>query len=134
MTRDNRRQTEGGFALVNAIFVLVVLAALGAYMVTISGVQSRTPLFGLQGQRAYHAARSGLDWGIARSISTGSCAAGDFTVEGFTITVACQSDSFNESGTPYNVYRLSSFARQGTYGSADYVSRRLEAKVTDVAH
>ncbi len=93
------------------------------YMVTLSGVQQRTSLFALQGARAYQAAQGGIEWGLYRVLQASSCAATtSFVVDGFTVEVGCQA-------LPNNVYRITSKAESGTYGSGDYVSRRLEAKV-----
>jgi MSHA biogenesis protein MshP len=110
---------EAGFALVNAVFLLVVLAFLGVVMVTLSGVQSRTPVFALQGARAYHAARSGIEWGVAKiPACNGSADNG-----GFTVAVTCTNPA-------PGIYVLSSTATQGSYGSIDFVSRTVQAKVT----
>lgn len=122
---------QGGFALVGAIFLLVVLAALGTFMVTMGGVQSRTTLLALQGVRAYHAARSGIEWGVYEDIAGGACSSGTFAVGSFTVTVSCSEDSYTEGTSSYKVYRIVSLAEYGSYGSLDYVSRRIEAKVTD---
>ena len=53
-----------GFALVSAIFLLVVLAALGAYMMDFSSVQHSTSTQDVNGTRAYQAARAGMEWGV----------------------------------------------------------------------
>ena len=84
-TRD-RLQNQGGFALVSAIFILVVLGAMGAFMLTISGVQSRTAIFAIRGAQAYHAAHSGVEWGIYTVVNSG-CSNTSLTVEGFTVAV-----------------------------------------------
>jgi MSHA biogenesis protein MshP len=121
--------SQKGFSLITAIFILLVLAVLGGFMVTMSGVQSRTTLWALQGARAYHAARSGLEWGIAQSLP-GPCAADTFSVDDFTVTVTCTLETFEEGGQTYNVYRITSLAEWGAYGGDDYVSRQLQARVT----
>ncbi len=62
----HRRLAHRGFALASAIFILVVLAAL-AVGITLLTTQSETGVAqDLRGSRAYHAARSGLDWGAYR--------------------------------------------------------------------
>jgi len=53
-----------GFALVSAIFILVVLAALGAFIVNISTSQQIGSALDVQGVRAYQAARAGIEWGL----------------------------------------------------------------------
>lgn len=130
MSMMTRHRNQQGYTLVNALFILVVLAALGAFMVTMSGVQSRTPVLALQGARAYQAAQAGIEWGIAQS-AAGVCAANStFVVEGFAVTVACTAVPVSEGTTIYSVYEISARAEMGSYGSPEYVSRRIEARVT----
>ena len=57
----NRR--EGGFALVLALFLIVSLAAIGVYLLTITNAQVAAGVQDEQGARAYQAARTGIDWG-----------------------------------------------------------------------
>lgn len=122
-------KNDRGFTLVQAIFILVVLALLGVAMMRLIGVQSSTSVFALQGARAYQAARSGLEWGAARARTGNSCN-GVMTVENFTVNVTCSSQSFTEGSIgPYDVYRISAIATFGNYGLPDYVSRRAEMKV-----
>lgn len=119
MTQFVTTRHSAGFALIHAIFLLVVLAFLGVTMVTLSGVQSRTPLFALQGARAYQAARSGIEWGIAKiPACTGSA-----DNSGYTVAVTCTNP------TP-GVYVIISTATMGSYGSQSFVSRTVQAKVT----
>ena len=55
---------QRGFAAIAAIFLVVVLAALGGFMLTFSNTQQLTSAQDVQGSRAYWAARAGLEWGI----------------------------------------------------------------------
>lgn len=120
-------KNNNGFTLVQAIFILVVLALLGSAMVRLSGVQSSTSLFALQGARAYQAARSGLEWGAARAAG-GGCN-GTMMIEGFSVITDCSSSSFVEGTISTTVYLIDSRAEFGSYGSPGYVSRRLELKL-----
>ena len=61
---------QSGFSLVTAIFLLVILASLGAFIVTISGVQQTSSALDVQGSRAYQAARSGIEWGTYQVLQT----------------------------------------------------------------
>jgi MSHA biogenesis protein MshP len=89
-----------GFSLISAIFLLVVLAALGVAMVSISSVQHQSATLDIQGVRAYQAARAGLEWGIYQRLRNGNCAAtsnvampGGTSLSDFTVTVTCTADS-----------------------------------------
>ena len=84
-----------GFAILSAIFILVVLAALGAFILNISAGQQIGSALDVQGVRAYQAARAGIEWGLYRQLQAGSCAAPTnfvppaATLSGFTVSVAC---------------------------------------------
>jgi len=127
------KRSHAGFALVTAIFLLVVLATLGVFMVTLSGTHQAGSMQSLIATRVYFAARAGLDWGIQQAIAAGSCAGGSPAVDGsgltgVTVTVTCTSTAH----TGGNVYFLTSTAESGTYGALDYARRRIEATVTNI--
>lgn len=126
-------RNQRGMSLVTAIFILVVLSAIGGYMVLMAGVQSQTTVMALQGARAYHAARSGLEWGTFQALkSPPSCNPSTILNVGeFTVGLQCQAQGpIPEGGQSYFVYQLTSTAEWGTYGNGDYVSRQLRARVT----
>lgn len=129
MTRAPRHQA--GFALVSAIFLIVVLAALGAFMVTIGGVQHTTTSQAVLAARAYFGAKAGLDWGIHQVIPAGVCPVpASFSpagagLNGITVNVNCTSPAAN-------VFYIQSTAQFGTFGTADFAQRRLEATVTNL--
>lgn len=122
-------KNDRGFTLVQAVFIIAVLALLGMAMMRLTSVQSSTGTLALQGARAYQAARSGLEWGAARAAAGNSCD-GTMSVGNFTVNVSCTSEQFTEGPIgPYNVYRINAAATYGSYGSPDYISRRAEMKV-----
>lgn len=57
------RPESAGFALPSAIFLLVVLAGLAAFMLTVFTASQTAQTQDLNGVRAYQAARAGLEWG-----------------------------------------------------------------------
>jgi MSHA biogenesis protein MshP len=103
-----------GFVLPAAIFLLVVLAALGAAIVTVSTTQQIGSALDVQGTRAYQAARAGIEWGLYRQLQASSCAATSSfvptasTLAGFTVTVKCLATLDTHSGP--TVYSLTSTA------------------------
>jgi MSHA biogenesis protein MshP len=128
----NRPSTfQRGFAAVAAVFLVVGLAALGAFMVSFSNTQHLTSAQDVQGSRAYWAARAGLGWGLA-SLTANSAACpvppAPFVVEGFTVVVTCTSTTYSDAGVDNVViYRLVSRANQGTGVGA--VERSVAASV-----
>ncbi len=128
--------TQRGFALVAALFLLVVLALLGVVAVRVAGVQQQTVNLALMAARAYHAAQSGVEWAAYQALVNGSCTSATLGlteggVAGFSVDVACTSTTHGEGASVTTVYALEAFAHAGVYGAPDYVSRRLRATVTD---
>jgi len=139
---------QRGFSLVTAIFLLVVLAALGAYMVTIGGTNRASSTAALQGARAFQAARSGIDWSIytittaadqatARTNCDNIIDANTFTLNvaglgGFTVNTNCGWTGHDQQGNDnVTVYTLTSTATSGVaYGNLDFVQRRITATIS----
>lgn len=138
---------ERGFALVAAIFIIVVLALLGIMMVTIGSMQRATATTATQGTRAYYAARTGIEWGTYEALNNivPTCGAAPSTpttntlnlavsgLNGFTVQVVCSYTPHQEHGAQYNVYAISSTASSGNFGDADFVLRTLNTTVTDAS-
>jgi MSHA biogenesis protein MshP len=128
-----RRQQ--GFTIISAVFLIVILALLGAMMVSMSTSQQVGSARDLIGSRAYFAAKTGIEWGAYQVLQAGSCNASTAlppaTLANFTVTVTCaRSGPFDEAGTTVNVYQLNSTATTGTPGAADYAERQLQAVVS----
>ena len=128
-----------GFAIVSAIFILVVLAALGAFILNVSTNQQIGSALDVQGVRAYQAARAGIEWGLYQVQSTAaynfsygtpatvvgaanpnlrSCAnantgASPMTIFGFSVSVTCTATTDGSTGGP-TVYSITSTACSDT--------------------
>jgi len=127
---------QRGFALVVAIFLIVVLASLGVFIVRVSGVQHQTVNVALLGARAFEAAVAGMEWGAFQALDSASCTTTTLNLtegglDGFDVDVTCSSSVHTEAGNAYNLYLIDVEARNGVYGTPDYVSRRMQARVTD---
>lgn len=130
-----RHFSQHGFAAIAAIFLLVMLAALGAFMVTFSNTQQLTSAQDLQGTRAYWAARAGLEWGIVNSGTAASATAADcsaapttLSIEGFSVAVHCPRSAYVD-GDSLNVFQIKAVASMGTAGSVGYIERSVSASV-----
>ena len=149
-----RQKTERGFAVISAIFILVVLAALGAFIMSISSNQQIGSALDIQGVRAYQAARSGVEWGLFQVNSTPAYNFGytspdpntracpvspaNFTptaptLSGFTITVTCVATLGTNNGpTTFQVLSVACNQPSGgtcpntTTPGSNYVERRLD--------
>ena len=132
-SRDRRtsRGADRGFALLPALFLIVVLASLAAFGVRIYTASQQTVVLAVQGARALAAARAGIEWGAARALG-GACADDvlgltEGSLDGFEVTVTCAQHDHTEAGATVRVYALEAVARAGDYGQADFVSRRVRA-------
>lgn len=109
-----------GFALILAVFLIVSLAAIGAYLLTVSNVQLETAVMDEQGARAYQAARAGVEWGAYQvlrnpggafaSACDGGSSSQSFPVPGipsFRSSVGCTSPGVEtEEGAAVRTYRI----------------------------
>ena len=107
---------QRGFSLVPALFLMIVLAALGAVAVRLLAVSQQTTVLAVQGTRAYAAARAGVDYAIYDALLSGNCGSQSLVLSeaglaGFSVDTNCA----------------------GAYGSPDYVSRRIRTTVTDAS-
>lgn len=134
---------QSGFSIITAIFLIVILAALGAFAVSMFRVQQTTAAFDELGSRGFQAAQAGIEWGAWQVLRNGgACAAstslalpGSLSV--FTVTVGCASTVHTEAGNPVNIYQLTSTAcNQPAAGACpnpapgpDYVERQVQAVV-----
>lgn len=125
-----RHPLQRGFAAIAAIFLIVVLAALGAFMVTFSNTQHLTSAQDMQGSRAYWAARAGLEWGIVSAVSSCSASPTSLTIDVFTVTVTCAQSTYSDSDT-VNMFSITSVANAtgASVGSVGYIERSVSASV-----
>jgi len=111
MNRSLRRVR--GFALILALFLIVSLATIGAYLLTVSNVQVETGIMDEQGARAYQVLQN-----PGGAFVTGNCVAGTggaaqdvapAPLNPFHAQVTCQVfGPETEAGTPVRSYRITS--------------------------
>jgi MSHA biogenesis protein MshP len=152
-----RPDRQKGFSLVAAVFLLVVLALMGALIAKVSGMQQAGGQLDLLGVRAYQSARAGMEWAAHQVVDPGntlnpatcspvvmpSCPASPTNLpalggalSGFTVTVECTMEAgwnTTESNRNVRVFKVVATAcNQGASCPHDsptsgYVERRLEA-------
>jgi MSHA biogenesis protein MshP len=151
-----RPETQRGFSLVAAIFLLVVLALLGALIASVTGMQQASGQLDLLGVRAYHAARAGMEWGAHQVLdpnnAEAACAIKNCptspthlnslggSLSGFTVTVSCSvAADTTEVNRNLKVFNLVATAcnQPAADGSCPatsplngYVSRQVQATVS----
>ncbi len=130
------RISQRGISLVPALFLLIVLAALGIVIVKLGAVQQQTVVLSMQSARAYAAARAGVEWAAYQALVNGSCGGASLALSeggltGFNVDTTCASSVHSEGPNTVTVYVIDAFAYAGAYGTPDYVSRRVRSTVTD---
>lgn len=128
-----------GFAIATALFLVVILAMLGAFMVSMSNTEHSTSAQDVRGSQAYRAARMGMEWAVAKICNGAGCAtpltacpAASTTMSaapnGFTVTVDCTMNSYNEAGTTRYIFWVTSTATSsGSAGGLGFLERQFSA-------
>lgn len=127
-------RNQHGFAAIAAIFLVVVLAALGGFMLTFSNTQQLTAAQDIQGSRAYWAARAGLEWALVAipatpTLCANPVAAPPSPIDGFTISVRCFESTYTDGVATVIIDRFESVASTGTVGSLGFIERSVSASM-----
>ena len=141
---------QRGFSLPTAIFLLVILAMLGAFVVSVTGFQQMSSQLDLQGARALQAARAGVEWGayqvlrganVPPPVPPAPCfAATNLTfagtsMSGFTTTVTCTRTPHSELTATVYMDQITAVACNQTPcpnaapTSADYIERQITTTI-----
>lgn len=146
--KNTQRKNHPGFSLTAVIFIITVLTLIGTYMLRLVATSNSTTLYGMQGIRAYYAARSGLEWGsrtVVNNCGGVSCTTGctganpvnttltltQGGVNGFSVAMVCTAVSVTTDGVAYTMYTLTATASRGTLGSGNYTARTLVQMITN---
>lgn len=148
---------QHGFSIVSAIFLITVMAIIGAYMLRISATQHTVTALSIEGVRAHFAARSAMEWALAAAtrsqadhdaLCSTAAALTSFTfstgtLKGFQAGVRCNDSlnpaapcnnpgtkygGFQEGPGCYEVDRIDVIVSKGA--GADYVSRSLRTTIS----
>lgn len=122
---------ENGSALIAALFLIVVVAALGAFAVRLGSDQQQTANLQLQQYRATAAANAGLEiWAYRASTASAAglaCLAAPAptivaVVGDFNVSVSCVRFGTGGAAIVYNV-TAEATTRTAAFGSPDFVRR-----------
>lgn len=115
------KTAQRGFSIVTAVFLVVILALLGVFIVSITGLQQSSQALDVQGVRAYQAARTGIEWGAYRVLDPNNALAAALpacpaspthltglagSLSAFTVTVTCSSTDTTEGNRNIRVFQL----------------------------
>jgi MSHA biogenesis protein MshP len=125
-----------GFALIPALFLIVVLGALAVVAIRVGTGQQQAVTMSLLQARALSAAQTGIEWGAYRALS-GSCVASttltltEAALNGFSVIVTCAAVTFSTGAATNTSYVLNSAATAGLYGQPGYVRRVVSGTYTN---
>jgi MSHA biogenesis protein MshP len=129
---------QGGFSLIMAIFLIVVLSGIAVFIGRVSTMQHQGSTLDEEGAMAYQSARAGIEWGVYQAIVGSSCVASSpFTLPlaiatgtvNYTVTVGCTSTAATEGSTTINIYQITATANNASAGNF-HVERQLTATIS----
>jgi MSHA biogenesis protein MshP len=118
-----------GFALIPALFLIVVLGLLAVIAIRVGTGQQQAVTMSLEESRALAAAQAGIEWGAYQSLNAGSCQPSttlnlaEASLAGFTVVVTCAATPFANGAATATSYVLQATATTGIYGQPGYVRR-----------
>lgn len=124
---------QRGFALIGALFVLVVLAALGAFAVRINMTQQHDADLDLQQLRAEAALNSGVEYAATRLLAPGANCGNlaNLNVSGYAVAFnACARVQYVVNSATVNVYTVTLTSARGVYGTPEFVARTATVRVS----
>jgi MSHA biogenesis protein MshP len=127
---------QSGFALVPALFLIVVLGALAVVAIRVGTGQQQTVTMSLLQARALSAAQTGIEWGAYKALNGGCVASSTLTLteaslNGFSVIVTCAAVTFSTGAATNTSYVLNSAATSGLYGQPGYVRRVVSGTYTN---
>jgi MSHA biogenesis protein MshP len=144
VTRPPLRQRQHGVSIIAAIFLLLLFAALAAFMVSLTSTANITSAQDVQGVRAYQAAQAGVEWGLFQLDPndnakidpppiTLNCPASTPlpNIPGFSVVVTCTSyGPYDEGSSKVMVFRIVATASvPGAAAPPAAAEREAEARV-----
>jgi MSHA biogenesis protein MshP len=132
--------------MITAIVILVILAGLGAFVMSVTGMQGGSEALDVGGSRAFLAARAGIEWGIAQvtdpkntnanlalptPLPPACFASQSLTLpaafDGMSVAVTCAVTATTEGNRQLSVYTIGATATGG--GGSFPLSRQVRATV-----
>jgi len=121
---------QRGFAALAAVFLVVTMAAMGAFMLSFSNTQHLTSAQDLLGVRAYWAAQGGLEWGLAGATTTCPASPTSLTLEGYSVVITCSLTTYTEAGENRLIFVFQSTASSNAaVGTSGYIERSVSARL-----
>lgn len=123
-------ERQSGFALVAAVFLIIVLALAASFMVRFAGSAYGTQAQQVLTNRARQAAMAAVEYGVSRVAEASVCnPSTTITITAYTqfsTVVTCETDNYLGGIT---IYRISGSASFGQLGQPEYIWRQYHAAV-----
>lgn len=142
-----KQRSQLGFLLPAAIFLLVILAGLGAYAVNINSVQQQSSVQDIQSARVYHRARGLLEYATYQvlnntsSTNLPSCPIlTNLSISNLdslltsSNNIACTSQDYDIDGgdSIIRVYKIQSSVNSGTLNTENYIERQIDLTISTI--
>lgn len=131
---------QRGFSIVSAIFLVVVIALIAGFLVSIGSVARTSSTYSVVAMRSHFAAQSGVEWAVHQVLDNPlapSCFTSptSFSLPGagsgaFRVTARCSPQAVTEGTQSYTVFDIDVVAEFGTAGGEDYFRREVAASVS----
>lgn len=122
-----------------AVFLLVVLSALGAYAMRLSVLTNASSAQEVLSVQAYMAGKAANEWvsyqiyrpDLASPAMQSCPSTTSLTINGFSVQISCSMQAFEDEVTQaVNVYRIVSTASMGAANTAQYVERQVTTTIS----
>ena len=145
MRKTSGARRQSGFLIIAAVFLLVVLSGLVAYLTTVSTTSQAASAADANSARAYQAARAGIEWGAYQLLRVPAFATAcngapqtstlNFGAFNATVTCTASADITEGASTTTRAYRIVSNGCNespcpSASASATYVERELSVSIT----
>lgn len=129
-------QAQQGFALMLALVILLLVGSLSVVMSRMAVSSSQSASLSLQHERALAAARSGIAWARYQVLNSGACVNDAFDLAGisldsFDVAITCSVTTHRVGNQDVQQFLLVVVSSAGDYGDPGFVSRRVEALISD---
>lgn len=135
------RPQENGVSVIAAIFLLLLMASLAAFMTNLISVNSANLASDVGGSRAYQAARAGVEWALYQldpdanqaNVDNINCPGGGPVVPGHAVVVQCTAyplggGHYTEGSRQIRIFRIIALA-QANGVKAPGIERQIEVTV-----
>jgi MSHA biogenesis protein MshP len=128
------RIAQSGSALIGALFLIIVVSALGAFAINLQANQRQEGMLQLLQQRVEFAARSGIEYWIYQIENSAACSSGSGPEFGnqpefaqIRLDTVCSAILTGAGST--TVYSIEVQASYGNFGDPDFVRRSSQRTI-----